>query len=75
VDGKISNVDGGSLWDCRLPSSLERFEPFEHTQPFHTFLRNSLEKAPPGHPDVDEMISLHKQDWGQPVFTHGDLSS
>jgi aminoglycoside phosphotransferase (APT) family kinase protein len=75
ADEKISNVDGGSLWDCRLPSSLERFGPFENTQEFHTFLRNSLEKTPPGHPDVDEMISLQRREWGPPVFTHGDLSS
>lgn len=27
-DGRISNVDGGSLYDCRLPSSLDRFGPF-----------------------------------------------
>lgn len=59
ANSKISNVDGGSLYDCRLPSSLERFGHFENTQEFHTFLRNSMEKAPPKHPDVDEMISLH----------------
>ncbi|KAF8851640.1 kinase-like protein [Acephala macrosclerotiorum] len=75
ANGKISNVDGGSLYDCRLPSSLDRFGPFENTQEFHTFLRNSIEKAPPEHPDVDEMISMHRREWGQPVFTHGDLSS
>ncbi|PQE26522.1 kinase subdomain-containing protein [Rutstroemia sp. NJR-2017a BBW] len=75
VDGKISNVDGASFWDCRLPSSIERFGPFENTQDFHTFLCNSLEKAPPGHPDVDEMIELQRREWGRPVFTHGDFSS
>ncbi|KAG0644938.1 hypothetical protein D0Z07_9339 [Hyphodiscus hymeniophilus] len=49
ANGKISNVDGGSLYDCRLPSSLDRFGPFENTQEFHTFLRNSIEDAPPEH--------------------------
>lgn len=73
-DGNFSNVDGGSLYDPRLPA-LDRFGPFENTQEFHTFLRNSIEKEPPGYPEVDEMISMHKREWGQPVFTHGDLSS
>jgi hypothetical protein len=45
-DGRISNVDGGSLYDCRLPSSLDRFGPFGNTYEFHGFLRNYLEKAP-----------------------------
>jgi thiamine kinase-like enzyme len=75
ANSKISNVNGGSLYNCRLPSSLDRFGPFENTQEFHTFLRNSIEKAPPEHPDVDEMISMYRRDWGRPVFTHGDLSS
>lgn len=45
-DGRISNVDGGSLYDCRLSSSLDRFGPFGNTYEFHGFLRNCLEKAP-----------------------------
>lgn len=73
-DARICNADGGSLWDCRLPTSLDRYGPFADTQELHSFLRNKLEKAPP-HPEVDEMIELQKRDWGQPVFTHGDLSS
>lgn len=72
---KISNVDGGSLYDCRLPSSLVRFGPFTNTQEFHTFLRGGLEKGPPEVPDIDDMISAQKLEWGQPVFTHGDLST
>jgi aminoglycoside phosphotransferase len=74
-NSRISNVDGGSLFDCRLRSSLDRFGPFENTQTFHGFLRNWIEKGPPEHLDVDEMISLHRREWGRPVFTHGDLSS
>jgi aminoglycoside phosphotransferase len=71
----ISNVNGGSLYDCRLHSSLDRFGPFKNTQIFHGFLRDWIEKGPIDHPDVDDMISLHKREWGEPVFTHGDLSS
>ncbi|KAL2430629.1 hypothetical protein ABEF95_012076 [Exophiala dermatitidis] len=72
---KISNVDGGSLWDCRLVSGVDRFGPFKDAQAFHLFLRNGLEKAPPELPEVDEMIKLQARDWGPVVFTHGDLSS
>ncbi|KAL2421142.1 hypothetical protein ABEF95_000439 [Exophiala dermatitidis] len=73
---KISNVGGGSLWDCRLVSGVDRFGPFKDPQAFHLFLRNGLEKAPsPEVPEVDEMIKLQARDWGPVVFTHGDLSS
>ncbi|KAK5937719.1 hypothetical protein PMZ80_009848 [Knufia obscura] len=75
TNSHIANVDGGSLCDCRLPTSLERFGPFEDTQAFHAFLRQGLEQAPPDCPEVDDMIALHKREWGAPVFTHGDLSS
>jgi hypothetical protein len=34
-----------------------------------------LRESTPRHPDVDDMISLHQREWGQPVFTHRDLSS
>ena len=62
ANGKISNVDGGSLYDCRLPCSLELFGPFENTHEFHNFLPNSIEKSSPGHPDVDEMISMQRRE-------------
>lgn len=34
-----------------------------------------MEKALPGQLDVDEMISLQRDEWGRSVFRHGDLSS
>lgn len=71
----ISNIDGGSLYDCRVHASLERFGPFENTRNFHGFLRNWKEKGPPQYPDVDDMIGLQSREWGPLVFTHGDLSS
>jgi len=71
----IAGVDGGTLWDCRLPWGLQRFGPFANNDEFHHFLRSGIDKAPPGHPDIEEMIELHKQEWGPPVFCHGDLSS
>lgn len=72
---RIANVDGCSLWDCRIHSSLYRFGAFENTQTLHSSLRNWIEKGPPEYPDVDKMISLQAHEWGPPVFTHGDLSS
>jgi len=72
---EIASVDGGTLWDCRLPCGIERFGPFANTRDFHRFLRDGLDEAPPGHPEIEEMIRLHKQEWGPPVFSHGDLSS
>lgn len=73
--GEIAGVDGGQLWDCRLPSGLERFGPFTDNDDFHRFLRKGLDEAPPDHPDIQEMLQLQKQEWGPPVFSHGDLSS
>ncbi len=72
---EIASVDGGTLWDCRLPCGLDRFGPFANTDEFHRFLRNGIEEAPPGYPDIKEMIQLQKQEWGRPVLSHGDLSS
>ncbi|KAJ9636922.1 hypothetical protein H2204_005068 [Knufia peltigerae] len=72
---EIAGVDGGTLWDCRLPCGLERFGPFADNDDFHRFLRNGVDEAPPGYPDITEMIQLQKQEWGSPVLTHGDLSS
>lgn len=72
---RISNIEGGSLWDCRLSSNLRRCGPFEDIPAFHRFLRNDLSDAPPGYPEIEEMIQLHNREWGPPIFTHGDLSS
>ncbi|KAK6385490.1 hypothetical protein LTS17_001058 [Exophiala oligosperma] len=72
---EIAGVDGGTLWDCRLPCGLERFGPFADDDDFHRFLRNGVDEAPPGYPDITEMIQLQKQEWSSPVLTHGDLSS
>jgi hypothetical protein len=71
----IAGVDGGTLWDCRLPCGPQRFSPFANTDDFHHFLRGGIDEAPFGHQDITEMITLHRQEWGPPVFSHGDLSS
>ena len=72
---RIANVNGGSLWDCRLHSNLDRFGPFEDTDSFHSFLRNGIDKAPPGIPEIGELIEFQSGQLAKPVLTHGDLSS
>lgn len=69
----ICSVNGGSLYDPRLPTISRRFGPFDSVQGFHDYLRNGLNT----HSDegVAKLISMHSQGWDAPTFTHGDLSS
>jgi len=82
---QVANAKGGSLHDLRLPGlgldnpqvTALRFGPFEDIASFHRWLTK-----PYDYPheslltDVNELINWYKDnDWGLPVFTHGDLSS
>lgn len=71
----VANVDGGSLFDCRLPGPSLRFGPFKSIEEFHNHLREGIQFHPNLDPVVIELINLHDRTWPQPVFTHGDLSS
>lgn len=72
----VANVVGGSIWDCRLPGKALDFGPFDDIAAFHRHLRGGLDTASDGFPSgVNELIRMHDRDWGDPVFTHGDLSS
>lgn len=81
----VASVDGGSLYDERLPGlgvrypeqTPFRFGPFPDTQAFHRWLRRpTYESNEHYDPEVNEMIAMHeRKDFGVPVFTHGDLSS
>ena len=77
----IESCVGGSLRDSRIPRSKPRFGPFPSTKAFHHWLREGLQ--PEQHPernndedwaDIKRMVSMQDQDWGMPVFTHGDLN-
>ncbi|CBF69421.1 hypothetical protein AN6463.2 [Aspergillus nidulans FGSC A4] len=70
----VSSVDGGALYDCRLPSPTLRFGPFPSVQAFHRHLRRGMEFDPGLDFEVKELIRQHERDWPI-VFTHGDLSS
>ncbi len=73
-DVGVANVDGGSLYDFRIPGSSPRFGPFKTVADFHRHLRNGFEAHPDHFPEVSELISLHEQSF--PIrFTHSDLSS
>jgi aminoglycoside phosphotransferase len=72
---RISNVDGGPVYDCRFPGTSLSIGPFDTIHDFHCFLRNGVEAHPGNLPDVNRMVALQDRPWPMPVFTHGDLSS
>ncbi|KAJ9302395.1 hypothetical protein DTO271G3_1261 [Paecilomyces variotii] len=70
----IANINGESLYDCRLPGPSLHFRPFSNVQDFHTHLRQGIYLDPNLDPELQELIVLHQSSW--PLkFTHGDLSS
>ena len=71
----ISGVDGGPLWDCRLPGTSLCHGPFKSVREFHKYLRGGFNAHPDHLPEISELIALHDRSWPPPVFTHGDLSS
>lgn len=79
----VSNIDGGPIFDCRLPTTCSQ-GPFKSVHDFHLALRNnvtarSLEspgsQTSPIISDVRKLITLHEFAVQPPVLTHGDLSS
>jgi aminoglycoside phosphotransferase len=71
----LASVDGGSLFDCRVPGPSLRFGPFATTQDFHRHLRRGMEFDPRLDPEVQELIKQQQSKTWPLVFTHGDLSS
>lgn len=73
----VANVDGGSLYHCRLPvtpGTRRRFGPFKDVSDFHRYLRWGTEAHPDHYPEANELITMHKDTWPL-CFTHDDLSS
>ena len=70
----VASVDGGSLFDCRIPSPSLRFGPFDTIQDFHRHLRMGMEFDSQLDPEIQDLIKQHGQTWPL-VFSHGDLSS
>jgi hypothetical protein len=71
----VSNVDGGPLWDCRLPGISLCHGPFKTIHDFHKYLRGGCEAHPDHLPEINKLIALQDRHCLPPVFTHGDLSS
>lgn len=70
----IANINGESLYDCRLPGPSLNFGPFSNVQDFHTHLRQGIYLDPNLDPELQELIVQQQSSW--PLkFTHGDLSS
>ncbi|KAF1948496.1 kinase-like protein [Byssothecium circinans] len=71
----VAHVDGGPLYDPRLPGTSNHFGPFKTIQDFHRHLRGGLEAHPQHEPEISELIRQQDKPRSAPVFTHGDLSS
>ncbi|KZF20585.1 kinase-like protein [Xylona heveae TC161] len=71
----VSDVDGGAIYDCRLPGPSLKFGPFDTIHDFHKYLHGGLEPHPDHFPEISQLIEMHNGPWPPPVFTHGDLSS
>lgn len=70
----IASVDGGSLFDCRLPGPSLRFGPFYSIRDFHRHLRSGMELDNDLDAEIQNLIKQQNRDWPL-MFTHGDLSS
>lgn len=73
----VSSIDGGPLYDCRLPSRLY-WGPYTTVRAFHEALVDGLnldaEYATLA-PDLCELLEFYRQSGSELVLTHGDLSS
>ncbi|KAJ5674397.1 uncharacterized protein N7477_004331 [Penicillium maclennaniae] len=77
-DAGVCNVDGGPIYDCRLPNNSS-WGPFKTIDGFHRQLRNGIEahhtNVTSQYPDIQALIRFHEMSWNEPVLTHSDLSS
>ena len=73
-DVGVANVDGGAIYDCRLPGPSLHFGPFRDVAHFHHHLRRGFEHDTRLEPEINRLIDLGSGQWSI-VFTHGDLSS
>ncbi|RMY86647.1 hypothetical protein D0861_05787 [Hortaea werneckii] len=73
----VANVDGGPIFDPRLPTQSE-WGPFGGIDDFHKALVDHQDigsVVDEDQEDLRELAAFYRQTWHQPVFTHGDLSS
>lgn len=72
----VSNINGGSFFDCRLPSRLY-WGPYASVREFHEALADNLpwDADYTEYPDIAELFAFYRQTGNELVLTHGDLSS
>ncbi|KAL4796008.1 hypothetical protein BDV19DRAFT_378479 [Aspergillus venezuelensis] len=70
----ISSVDGGSLYDCRVPGLSLRFGPFGTAQDFHKHLRRGMEFDPRLDTEAQDFFKQQDNTWPLSL-TIGNLSS
>ncbi|CRK31426.1 hypothetical protein BN1708_005429 [Verticillium longisporum] len=73
---KVSSVDGGPFYDCRLPSR-PYWGPYDTVREFHEALADNLpwDADYTKIPDLAELFAFYRQAENKLVLTHGDLSS
>lgn len=71
----VQAVDGGKLYDVRIPDGINGFGPFKSVGEFHAFLRDGIDASPEQHPEVNELVERHDRAHYDLCFTHGDLNS
>jgi hypothetical protein len=54
----VCNVDGGPIWDCRLPGKSMCHGPFESVHDFHRHLRGGLDADPNALPEFSRLVAL-----------------
>ncbi|KAG8358290.1 hypothetical protein FVEN_g4216 [Fusarium venenatum] len=73
---KVSSIEGGPFYDCRLPSRLY-WGPYASVRKFHEALVDNIpwDAEYTNYPDLVELFEFYRQVENEIVLTHGDLSS
>lgn len=70
----VASVNGGTLFDWRLPGASLRFGPFSSVQDFHRHLRDDMDLIQGSTWQFSSLLG-NTIETSPIVFTHGDLSS
>ncbi|KAH8172374.1 phosphotransferase enzyme family protein [Sarocladium implicatum] len=73
---KVGSVDGGPLYDSRLPSRLY-WGPYASVREFHEALVDNVpwDADYTNYPELYDLFAFYRQAENELVLTHGDLSS
>ncbi|KAH6662686.1 hypothetical protein B0J14DRAFT_621821 [Halenospora varia] len=59
----VSNVDGGRLWDCHIPSRTLRHGLFRNIHKFHQYLQGGFDAHLDHYLEVSRLIELQDREW------------